>query len=201
MVKQERAVRTRGALVRAAASEFYLAGYEGTSLKRISKTAGISMGAVTFHFATKADIAEAVAAEGCSTVRRALDAVTAREASAMVRLVDVTVELARLLQDDVMTRSAAHLVREWPHRDDWPSVWQPVVERLAEEAYGKGELRASVRPEAVARLVGHLVWGVEASLRHQGPGGAVSDLGSIWPIILGGLTGPRSEALEGRFSG
>lgn len=199
MVKQERAARTRGALVQAAASEFYLAGFAGTSLKQVSRTAGISMGAVTFHFATKADLAEAVVTEGRSAVRAALDAVAARPAPALSRLVGVTVELARLLQDDVTTRSAAHLAREWPHSEDWPSLWQPVVERLAREAYDKGELRASAHPEGVAVFVGHLLWGVEASLRHQGPGGAVAELGDIWRLALDGLAEPRSGATDRMF--
>lgn len=200
MVTQERAARTRSALVRAAASEFYLGGYAGTSLKQISKTAGISIGALSFHFATKADIAEAVAAQGRSTVRRALDAVTAREAPALARLMEVTVELARLLEDDVMTRAAAHLAREWPHHQDWSSVWQPVVDRLAEDACANGELSDQAHPETIASFIGHLVWGIEASLRHRGPGGAVSELGSIWRLLLGGLAGPHFKAPEHIFS-
>src|SRR3989337_2793252 len=50
MVSQERAERTRQRLLQGAAAEFSLYGYGGTSLQRISKAAGVTMGALTFHF-------------------------------------------------------------------------------------------------------------------------------------------------------
>lgn len=60
MSRQERAERTRRAVLAAAAREFADHGFAGTSLSRICGAAGVTMGAVTFHFATKAELADAV---------------------------------------------------------------------------------------------------------------------------------------------
>ena len=59
MVKQVRAARTREALIRAAAEVFAADGYALASLPEISRRAGVSKGALHFHFASK----DALAAE------------------------------------------------------------------------------------------------------------------------------------------
>ncbi|WP_042801111.1 TetR/AcrR family transcriptional regulator [Streptomyces sp. C] len=191
MVKQERAVRTRNTAVRAAASEFYRAGYGGTSLKAISQAAGISMGAVTFHFDSKAELAEAVAEEGCSAVRTALDdAAGRRRGKALDGLGSLLLELARLLRDDVTVRASAHLARELPDIEDWTTLWHPVVAGLAQEAHERGELHAPADPASVTALVAHLLWGAEATLRGAYPDGqaaALDQLEGVWLLVLEGI--------------
>lgn len=59
MTKQDRAVRTRLALIRSAAEQFEARGYVRASLAEISAGAGVSSGALHFHFANKAAVAEA----------------------------------------------------------------------------------------------------------------------------------------------
>ncbi|GAA3379906.1 TetR family transcriptional regulator [Streptomyces racemochromogenes] len=192
MVKQERAVRTRNAAVRAAASEFYRAGYGGTSLKAISQVAGVSMGAVTFHFDSKAELAEAVAEEGCSAVRSALEDAAARRGGgkALDDLGSLLLELARLLRDDVTVRASAHLGRELPDVEDWTTLWHPAVAGLAQEAHDRGELHAPADPAGVTALVAHLLWGAEATLRGaypDGQGAALDQLEAIWLLVLDGI--------------
>ncbi len=64
MKKKEQAARTRAVLVLAAANNFDRHGYDGTSLAAVCAEAGTTMGALTFHFRSKAVLAEAVADEG-----------------------------------------------------------------------------------------------------------------------------------------
>ncbi|MGV9266406.1 TetR family transcriptional regulator [Kitasatospora sp. NPDC003701] len=73
-MKQERAQHTRRALLRAAAGEFDRHGYAGTSLSRVSRAAGVTMGALTFHFPTKASLADAVRADAVELTRAAVGA-------------------------------------------------------------------------------------------------------------------------------
>ncbi|MFJ6186444.1 TetR family transcriptional regulator [Streptomyces sp. NPDC092295] len=77
---QERAERTRRAMVHAAAEEIDRGGYHGASLASISRSAGMSMGALTFHFPTKDRLVEAVQALSVSMVRETVEAVEAVEA-------------------------------------------------------------------------------------------------------------------------
>ena len=60
MVKQERAARTRQALIQAAAEVFAEEGFVTASLSTISRRAGVSNGALHFHFANKGMLADAV---------------------------------------------------------------------------------------------------------------------------------------------
>ncbi|MFE6134365.1 TetR family transcriptional regulator, partial [Streptomyces sp. NPDC056437] len=62
MKQQERAVRTRRALVHSAAEAFQQHGYVQARLAQISADAGVSPGALHFHFENKAALARAVQA-------------------------------------------------------------------------------------------------------------------------------------------
>ncbi|MFD4139769.1 TetR family transcriptional regulator [Streptomyces sp. NPDC058572] len=71
VVRQQRAEKTRCALLAAAAAEFAQHGYTGATLMRISKRAGVILGALTFHFPAKEQLAEAVTEAGASATRAA----------------------------------------------------------------------------------------------------------------------------------
>ncbi|MFI8370358.1 ScbR family autoregulator-binding transcription factor [Streptomyces sp. NPDC085466] len=211
MVKQERAVRTRAGLVRSAAAEFDRDGYAGTSLSQISKAAGVSMGAVTFHFASKADLAEAVREEGRAVTRVTLERVTAERTSALRAVVDLTVELTRLMERDVVVRAGARLARELGEGGSWSDVWLPTVRDLLDEAHRAGQLRDGAPPEDVTILVEYLTGGAEAS-PHSRPGaenepeGPVGRLNRVWRVALAGVsatgdTGAAHSAPEARRAG
>ncbi|MFG2452917.1 TetR family transcriptional regulator [Streptomyces sp. NPDC048512] len=70
MTRQERAVRTREALIEAAATLFDRDGQEVTSLAAVTAKAQVSAGALYFHFATKADLADAVTRTALSRLRQ-----------------------------------------------------------------------------------------------------------------------------------
>ncbi|MGW1871411.1 TetR family transcriptional regulator [Streptomyces mauvecolor] len=198
MVRQERAVRTRQALVGAAASEFDRSGYHGTSLNRVCRAAGITMGALTFHFAAKDELADAVQSQGQLITREALDGLPDSEAPALHRAVDLTLELARLLEAEPAVRSAARLSRERPDPDlEWSAAWLGAVRELFEQAYREGQLHSAVRPASLAELSRYLMIGTECRARadHEGVGraqelSAVEQLRQIWDIVQYGIGGP-----------
>ncbi|MGW6262308.1 TetR family transcriptional regulator [Streptomyces sp. NPDC055085] len=70
MTRQERAVRTREALIEAAADLFDRDGQEVTSLAAVTAKAQVSAGALYFHFATKADLADAVTRTALARLRQ-----------------------------------------------------------------------------------------------------------------------------------
>ncbi|MFE6744749.1 TetR family transcriptional regulator [Kitasatospora purpeofusca] len=148
-MRQERARQTRRALLDAAATEFDLYGYEGTSLARISRTAGVTLGALTFHFPSKAALADAVRAEGAALTGggRPLDA----GAGGLVDL------LARLLDEEPSVRAAARLSWEQPESaGNWHTAWGPELrERLARERSGGAEGAAPVLDEVDLETLAH----------------------------------------------
>ncbi len=60
MAKQERAARTRWLLIQAAAETFVQKGFTRASIAAISRQAGVSNGALHFHYETKDALADAV---------------------------------------------------------------------------------------------------------------------------------------------
>ncbi|MDF3291396.1 ScbR family autoregulator-binding transcription factor [Streptomyces silvisoli] len=58
--RQDRAIRTRKILVEAAATVFDQRGYEAATIGEIISTAGVTKGALYFHFASKEELAFAV---------------------------------------------------------------------------------------------------------------------------------------------
>ncbi|MFI1508880.1 TetR family transcriptional regulator [Streptomyces sp. NPDC020597] len=189
---QERAARTRQALVQAAAAEFDRYGYAGTSLVQVCKSAGITTGALTFHFRSKSELADAVQADGCTAIRRVVEHFAGAQSPALERLVDLTLSLARLLEDETAVRSAARLTRERPGGDiGWAACWMPAVGELAGRAQRMGQLRPGTQPAAVTHLAAYLLVAsemrVRASLQAAREPDAVKQLEQMWNLALHGL--------------
>jgi AcrR family transcriptional regulator len=200
-MKQERAVLTRGRLLRAAAGEFARHGYAGTSLQEVCRSAGVSMGALTFHFSTKRSLAEAVAEAGAAEVRETVAGVMTCDARSLVMVARLTSDIAALLAVSPVARAAAHLEKELGESvGGWRAVWRPSVEDLLERARQRKELAPGVEAESVVQLTERLLCGAvvvvdsEAAATGPCPGsdaGAESDrLGRIWAAVMHGVRAP-----------
>lgn len=201
--QQERAERTRRALIEAAAAEIDRNGYDRTSLVRICQLARISMGALTFHFPSKGELADEISQLGGEATRAAVGRVSVSELPELHVVVELTLALARLLEEDARVRSAARLARERPGAaEPWIGSWLPAVRDLLARAGEDGQLRAGAAPGAVAALVVYVMAGVEAYVRAvaaDGPGGcpggwepgqagdAAAKLDLIWELVLHGI--------------
>ncbi|MFF1549159.1 ScbR family autoregulator-binding transcription factor [Streptomyces sp. NPDC058291] len=153
MVRQERALRTREALIESAATVFDRDGFSVASLTAISSLAGVSNGALHFHFASKAGVAEAV--EEAASQR--LDSIVAAHedavGNALQLLVNTSHDLARRLGEDVVLRAGFDLSREQVHQGrDLYRQWHEWVEGALKRADGEGVLN-EVTPEQVTASV------------------------------------------------
>ncbi|MCC3767045.1 TetR/AcrR family transcriptional regulator [Streptomyces sp. UNOC14_S4] len=196
---QERAARTRQALIHAAAGEFDRNGYAATSLARVSRAAGTSIGAVTFHFVSKEELADAVHAQGVAVTRHALRQVD-RRAGPLRSAVAMTVAVVRCLEDDVAVRAAARLDHDRNgSATTWTAAWSAAVEdeliRAADtEPHGPAD------PSILLKLAVYLVHGAEADLRtrlrtstRKPRAGAVSEvIARMWEAVL-----PATKRTEG----
>ncbi|MFJ8627674.1 TetR family transcriptional regulator [Kitasatospora sp. NPDC093550] len=203
MTKQDRAQRTRAALIETAAGEFAREGYAGAALSRISKAAGTSVGAVTFHFDSKADLASAVVDRAVEAGRAVVDRAAATEGPPLRRLTAVVLGLARAADADVAVRCAARLERDDAVGDAgrWRETWWPVVRRLAQEAHQGGDLPGAVSPGGTAdlaalfiRSIGMHVEGSDDPGRADGGSGA-AHLARLWQITQPGMAdrGPGED--------
>lgn len=154
MVKQERALRTREALIKSAATVFDRDGFSVASLTAISSLAGVSNGALHFHFASKAALADSVEEAAGERLGRIVMAHEGAAGNALQLLVNTSHGLARGLTEDVVLRAGFELSRDQV-RGRGPGLyrqWHRWVEEVLKRADGEGVL-AEVTPEDAAASV------------------------------------------------
>ncbi|MGW1161899.1 ScbR family autoregulator-binding transcription factor [Streptomyces sp. NPDC002513] len=162
MAKQERAVRTRNALIQSAAELFTQDGFESVALSAISSRAGVSNGALHFHFPSKAALASAVRDAAARRFRR----ITSAErpppqlGGSLQALVDTSHALLQGLRHDVVLRAGFDL--DDKARDDRPGGslygrWHAWVEDAVVRAAHEGLLSDVPPRDLVATVVGATV--------------------------------------------
>ncbi|MFF5976419.1 ScbR family autoregulator-binding transcription factor [Streptomyces sp. NPDC012769] len=195
MAKQERAIRTRNALVESAAALFDRDGFEVASLATISARAGVSSGALHFHFPSKAALAEAVvAAAGERLVRITRE----RDALPLQALIDASHELVQGLRSDAVLRAGFDLSAD-PERTrtarDLRRQWREWVESLVVRAEQTGLLAPDVAARDVAAAVVAVAAGHEA-LGHQDPRWLENaPLTRFWAFLLPRVVGAARVGL------
>ncbi|MBB1242421.1 TetR/AcrR family transcriptional regulator [Streptomyces durbertensis] len=194
-MRQERAERTRSALVLAAAGQFDRQGYERTTLADVSRRAEVSKGALSFHFTNKAELADTVQSFGCAKARVWLARLREREQPALQTLVDMTHVIVRQLHEDELTRAGVRLTseRETPCESPLhlPAVWQAVFRRVATDAVADGSLSPGRSPRTVAALALSLVMHEQVRARKVDDG-EHARLTDMWSLLLPSLEGTRT---------
>ncbi|MFJ3829214.1 ScbR family autoregulator-binding transcription factor [Streptomyces sp. NPDC090046] len=151
-VMQDRAVRTRRAILEAAAVVFEDRGYGAARLTEIVKLANVTKGALYFHFDSKEDLAQAVIDAQVSVHAP----VTAQEFKAQ-EFIDVGMVFSHRLRHDVLMRGSARLTLEQKGRELDRAApyrrWIDLHTALMREAKERGELLPDVDPSGPARLV------------------------------------------------
>ncbi|MFI8454868.1 ScbR family autoregulator-binding transcription factor [Kitasatospora sp. NPDC085464] len=151
MVRQERALRTRRLILEAAASVFDEFGYEGATIGEVVTRAGVTRGAVYFHFASKRDLAQGVVEEQFSQ-----DGVPERSCK-LQEFVDTGMVVAHLMPRDPLLSAGARLSLGQDLFDDLGGGaipgWIDRMEALLTVAGERGELLPHVVPADTAWLV------------------------------------------------
>ncbi|MFD8821843.1 ScbR family autoregulator-binding transcription factor [Streptomyces sp. NPDC059605] len=196
MVKQDRAARTRQSLIRAAAEVFAREGFAPASLTAISRGAGVSNGALHFHFESKKSLARAVEEEAVQVVRDIIGKALDGGGGGLRTLMGTTRELMGRLGDDIVLRAGFELGGD-PARGEEESLlrseWQQWVESMLRRAEEEGELAEGVSPgdalpAIMAATVGFEVLGAEdkAWLSEE-------TIDGFWELVLPGLAGGREQ--------
>ncbi|MEV0534403.1 ScbR family autoregulator-binding transcription factor [Kitasatospora sp. NPDC050463] len=158
-VKQERAERTRAALVQAAAKLFGEQGFSGTSVVKIADEAGLTLGAVYFHFRNKSELAREI------VFRQPEWVVTPHPSEGLQRVVDVSLTWACQLLDNPILQAGARLVWEQEQfnspDENSHRQWAEIVMEDLVVAQRRRELRAGTDIQALARLVVYACTGAQ----------------------------------------
>ncbi|SDN71170.1 ScbR family autoregulator-binding transcription factor [Lentzea jiangxiensis] len=157
MPQQDRAVATREAILHAAAEEFDRLGYERTSLTAVLARAGLTKGAFYFHFSSKEAVADALVERQGETWARMRESWRERGADPLSALCGMFAESADRMSADVVLRAGVRLNADreagCPGVPGTHVLWEKLVAGYLFEAAERGDLRAGVDPESVARTL------------------------------------------------
>jgi AcrR family transcriptional regulator len=192
--KQERAVRTRSAILQAAAEVFDECGFHAASISKIMKRAQVTAGSMYFHFNSKEALAQAVM-NGQHTDLQLPD-----QPQGLRQLIDVTRYLASQLQHNIPFRAGVRLAveqGEFGIRDDAP--YQQWVEQFRQElvaARESGELLPEVDEREFAQVLvgafsGTQLFSQIATGREDLP----RRIESMWWYLLPGIAVPEAHRL------
>ncbi|MER5809981.1 ScbR family autoregulator-binding transcription factor [Streptomyces sp. NPDC002033] len=151
-VKQDRAVRTRRAILEAAAEVFEAHGYETAKLSDIVNIAKVTKGALYFHFDSKEALAQAVIdAQNESQPELAAQPYKTQE------FVDIGMVFSHRLRHETLMRASARLTLDHAGRHlDKAAPYQAWIDQhvgVLEEAERRGELLPNVDPLVPSRLI------------------------------------------------
>ncbi|MFG2793729.1 ScbR family autoregulator-binding transcription factor [Streptomyces sp. NPDC048419] len=151
MPMQDRAIRTRRKILSAAAEVFETRGYQSATISEVLKAAGVTKGALYFHFQSKEDLAQGVLhaqEQGITLPPRA---------SKIQELVDVVMLHAHRLQTDPMVRAGVRLSMDQTSvgldRKGPFLTWAALACQLLDDARAQGEILPHVNTEETAYVL------------------------------------------------
>ncbi|MFD7732620.1 ScbR family autoregulator-binding transcription factor [Kitasatospora phosalacinea] len=156
-LKQERAHRTRGAILDAAAEVFAAKGFAAVTLQEVAERAEVTKGALYFHFANKEALALELVRNYQSRWPPLIEAAEAAGLTPLATLVEILDRAAETFRTEVPVQAAARLQieRSLIHAD-LPTPyrgWIEAMTSLASRAAAHGELKPGVDPAAAARVI------------------------------------------------
>jgi len=149
MAQQERAVRTRRAVLEAAAAVFAERGYAAATIGEILARAQVTKGALYFHFDSKAALAQGVLEAQVTT-----DYHVPRELKQQ-EWVDAGLTLAKRLPQEPLLLAGVRLSADLQGREVFGSAWPAWTELTAaflSEAKERGEVLPHVVPSESAQV-------------------------------------------------
>ncbi|MEV7996814.1 ScbR family autoregulator-binding transcription factor [Streptomyces sp. NPDC086077] len=151
--RQERAEITRQAILDGAATAFDATGFGGTSLSDVAQQAGVTKGALYFHFASKEALARALVDEQFQST----DLIAGELMPGVQTVIDMGHRLAHGLRTDVRLRAGIRLVVEFGSfvdPDPTPyNSWISIVRDCLAPAQGRGDLFPEINVTDLATFV------------------------------------------------
>lgn len=203
MVKQPRALVTRDAIVRGGAAVFRERGYGLASIADIASAAGMTKGALYFHFASKDELARAVIEEQHQRTMAASAEIVEEGRPALETIVLLSRSLAHQLLEDPIVQAGIRLTTDVstsaepvsePYED-----WFRTGEELFRRAIEEGDVAPSVDPVMLAHFLSPAYTGVQlVSETLTGRADLLQRVRELWIVLLPGIVpAERLDALRG----
>ncbi|WP_116199272.1 ScbR family autoregulator-binding transcription factor [Amycolatopsis circi] len=192
MARQERAEQTRKAILDAAASRFDAVGFLGASLSDILAEAGVTKGALYFHFRSKEELADALIREQFTV----WDPLAGIDDPGLQTAIDLTQNMGHSLRSDVRVRAGIRLVIEQgsfvtPAANAYKQ-WIDTVHGLLLAAKAAGDLRKEINAHDLAQYVVASFTGSQLSSQVlTGRTDLHERITFMWQMILNSAVPPR----------
>lgn len=196
MVKQARARVTYEQILAGAARVFGEYGYERAKLNDIVDAAGLTRGAVYFHFQSKEQLSAAVVNRQHEKSIAAVAGIAETGAPALAQIVMLCHEMGRQILEDPAVSAGIRLTLEQstaqrpktPYQD-----WIDACAGLAEQAIAEGDLLATVPVPAFAEFVISAFTGVQlVGNVLTGRADLPERIDRMWGLLLPGVMRPDS---------
>ncbi len=197
MLKQERARITRSNIVSSASRSFHRHGFARASLSDIIEEAGVTKGALYFHFESKEDVAGAVLEAQIQKVTAVFAEFEGSGRPPLELLVDLCTLPTRPTDAEqempVDFRLATELASLQPAlTTSFYGQWLAMITSIARRAEAAGELRTGMEPEVLARFLLDAITGTELLFPVLSPGEDREDHGrGLWRLILPQIASER----------
>ena len=203
MPTQTRAHETRAAIITAAASLFRTRGYGGTSQDDVAQAAGVTKGALYFHFTSKEHIALAVIGAQHDVATTLVDDISIDKITGLAAILEATYRFARLLKTDAIMHAGIRLTMESSNFSS-PIVepyydWIRFSESQLRAASTAGEIQDTIDTAAAARFIISAFTGVQrVSDSLTGRTDLYQRIDEMWVLILPTLVKPdrRDEFVQ-----
>ncbi|MFC7881210.1 ScbR family autoregulator-binding transcription factor [Streptomyces sp. NPDC057376] len=157
MARQLRAEQTRATILGAAADLFDRQGYESTTLSEIVVHAGVTKGALYFHFAAKEDLAHAIMELQSRTSRRLATDLDGRGYTSLEALMRLTFGMARLCEEGPVLRAGLRLATGGvPVRPPLPhpfTEWREIASSRLLDAVRQADVHPDIDVDSVAHTL------------------------------------------------
>ncbi|MET9747701.1 ScbR family autoregulator-binding transcription factor [Streptomyces ardesiacus] len=192
MARQLRAEQTRATIIGAAADLFDRHGYESTSLSEIVAHAGVTKGALYFHFAAKEDLAQAIMEIQCRTFRRLVRDLDGRGYSSLEALLRLTFGMTRLCEEEPVLRAGLRLATTGvpvrpPLRHPF-TEWREIATSRLLNAVRQSDVHPDIDVDSVAHTLVCSVVGTRVVSGTLEPAGRQPRrLAEMWYILIRGV--------------
>ena len=155
MAKEPRAEVTRRAIINSAATSFIDDGYSSASLNEMCARAGVTKGAMYFHFATKEDLARALVSVYSDKVLGTLAAMPDQSGIGIESLIDWTFAVSKVIASDTRAKAGARMMQEIGRRngvsESFMAEIAAQVKAHLDQAVDSGDVNSEISMDLVAQ--------------------------------------------------
>lgn len=182
---------TRRQIVRAAACEFAQKPYSMVSLDDINTRAGVSKGAMYFHFQSKQALAMAIIDEQSALVRDELIGRLTHRLSGLETLIETSYFFAAqdIRSNDL--RAGLNLLEQIGRSDAVQAKvltkWSPAISAIVQRGIADSDIIDGTNPEGLSRLLMSIYLGLRQSADFDAPQEFITSLEYAWTLTLPGF--------------